>query len=74
MQREEGHEMIREAIDFAMAKHNRNATLISMALGFIVMAAFIDGLLRILGIIPPFMDIDVSIIQKIIDRLLDILE
>ena len=74
MQREEVHEMIREAIDFAMAKHNRNATLISMALGFIVMAAFIDGLLRILGIIPPFMDIDVSIIQKIIDRLLDILE
>ena len=42
MQREEVHEMIREAIDFAMAKHNRNATLISMALGFIVMAAFID--------------------------------
>ena len=74
MQREEVHEMIREAIDFAMAKHNRNATLISMALGFIVMAAFIDGLLRILGIIPPFMDIDVSIIQKIIDRLLAILE
>ena len=74
MQREEVHEMIREAIDFAMAKHNRNATLISMALGFIVMAAFIDGLLRILGIVPPFMDIDVSIIQKIKDRLLDILE
>ena len=74
MNRQEVDEMIKEAIDFAMAKHNRNATLISMALGFIIMAAFIDGLLRVLGIIPPFLDIDVSIIQKIIDNLLDILE
>ena len=74
MNRQEVDEMIKEAIDFAMAKHNRNATLISMALGFIIMAAFIDGLLRVLGIIPPFLDIDVSIIQKIIENLLDILE
>jgi hypothetical protein len=74
MDREEVNQMIKEAIDFAMAKHNRNATLISMALGFVVMAAFIDGLLRILGIIPPFMDIDVSIVQKILDKLLDMLE
>ena len=74
MNRQEVDEMIKEAIDFAMAKHNRNAPLISMALGFIIMAAFIDGLLRVLGIIPPFLDIDVSIVQKIIDKLLDILE
>ena len=74
MNRQEVDEMIKEAIDFAMAKHNRNATLISMVLGFIVMAAFVDGLLRVLGIIPPFLDIDVSIVQKIIDKLLDILE
>ena len=74
MDREEVNQMIKEAIDFAMAKHNRNATLISMALGFVVIAAFIDGLLRILGIIPPFMDIDVSIVQKILDKLLDMLE
>ena len=74
MNRQEVDEMIKEAIDFAMAKHNRNATLISMALGFIVMAAIVDGLLRVLGIIPPFLDIDVSIVQKIIDKLLDILE
>ena len=47
------------AIDEAsMAKHNRDATVISMILGFTVLALFIDGLLRILGIIPPFMDID----------------
>ena len=50
------------AIDEAsMAKHNRDATVISMILGFTVLALFIDGLLRILGIIPPFMDIDVNI-------------
>ena len=54
MNRQEVDEMIKEAIDFAMAKHNRNATLISMALGFIVMAAFVDGLLRVLGIFPLF--------------------
>ena len=52
------------AIDEAsMAKHNRDATVISMILGFTVLALFIDGLLRILGIIPPFMDIDVNIID-----------
>jgi len=51
-----------------MRKHNRDATIISMILGFTVLALFIDGLLRILGIIPPFMDIDVDIIDDIIDR------
>ena len=58
----------------SMEKHNREATIISMILGFIIMAAFVDGLLRILGIIPPFLNIDVSIIEKITDKLLDILE
>ena len=52
----------------SMRKHNRTATIISMILGFTVLALFIDGLLRILGIIPPFMDIDVDIIDDIIDR------
>ena len=57
------------AIDEAsMAKHNRDATIISMILGFTVLALFVDGLLRILGIIPPFMDIDVDIIDDIIDK------
>ena len=45
------------AIDEAsMAKHNRDATIISMILGFICLALFVDGLLRILGIIPPFIN------------------
>tara|TARA_B100001250_G_C19773884_1_gene778600 strand:+ start:858 stop:1160 length:303 start_codon:yes stop_codon:yes gene_type:complete len=52
----------------SMAKHNREATIISMILGFIALALFIDGLLRILGIIPPFMDLDVNVIDDIIDK------
>ena len=51
-----------------MAKHNRNATIISMILGFICLALFLDGLLRILGIIPPFMDLDVSILDVVVER------
>ena len=51
-----------------MRKHNRNATIISMILGLICLALFLDGLLRILGIIPPFMDLDVGIIDEIVER------
>jgi len=58
-----------KAIDEAsMAKHNRDATIISMILGFICLALFLDGTLRLLGIIPPFMDIDISIVDKIADK------
>ena len=57
------------AIDEAsMAKHNREATIISMILGFTCLALFLDGLLRLLGIIPPFADIDISIVDKIVDK------
>ena len=57
------------AIDEAsMRKHNREATIISMILGFTTLALFVDGLLRILGIIPPFMHIDVNILDRIADR------
>ena len=51
--------MIAEAVEEAkrideasMAKHNREATIISMILGFTCLALFLDGLLRILGVIP----------------------
>ncbi len=58
-----------KAIDEAsMRKHNRDATIISMILGFICLALFVDGLLRILGIIPPFMDLDVNVIDNIVDK------
>ena len=52
----------------SMRKHNRDATIISMILGFTCLALFVDGLLRILGIIPPFMNIDVDIIHQIVER------
>ena len=52
----------------SMAKHNREATIISMILGFTTLALFIDGLLRILGIVPPFMHIDVNILDDIADK------
>jgi hypothetical protein len=29
---------------------------------------FLDGTLRLLGIIPPFMDIDISIIDKVAEK------
>ena len=51
-----------------MRKHNRNATIISMILGLICLALFLDGLLRILGIIPPFMDLDVNVIDDIVEK------
>ena len=55
-------------IDASMAKHNRTASLISMILGFITLALFLDGLLRMMGIIPPFMGIDVDIIDNVVDK------
>ena len=67
--------MIAEAVEEArrideasMAKHNREATIISMILGFTALALFLDGLLRILGIIPPFMHLDVNVIDQIKDQ------
>ena len=73
--KEEVNQLIAEAVEEArrideasMAKHNREATVISMVLGFTALGLFVDGLLRILGIIPPFMDIDVNILDKIVER------
>ena len=68
-------ELIKHAIDEArrideesMAKHNRDATDISMILGFTALALFVDGLLRLLGVIPPFMEIDIDVLDKIVER------
>ena len=55
----------------SMAKHNRDATVISMILGFTTLALFVDGLLRMLGIIPPFMDLDVNILDRIETDIID---
>ena len=61
-------EEARKIDEASMAKHNREATIISMILGFTCLALFVDGLLRILGIIPPFMDLDVNIIDQIVEK------
>ena len=69
---------VKEAVDEArriddesMAKHNREATVISMILGFTTLALFVDGLLRMLGLIPPFMHLDVNILDKIETDIID---
>ena len=45
--------------------------MISMILGFTALALFVDGLLRLLGIIPPFMHLDVNILDKIETDIID---
>ena len=69
---------VKEAVDEArriddesMAKHNREATGISMIIGFTTLALFVDGLLRMLGIIPPFMHLDVNVLDKIETDIID---
>ena len=65
---EKAVEEARKIDEASMAKHNRDATVISMILGFTTLALFVDGLLRLLGIIPPFMQIDIDVLDKIVDR------
>ena len=60
-----------EMIEFAINQHNRNAGMISMALGFAFIALFADGLFRVLGLIPPFLGLDVSVVQDVVDKLKD---
>tara|TARA_B100000902_G_scaffold91948_1_gene95369 strand:+ start:826 stop:1155 length:330 start_codon:yes stop_codon:yes gene_type:complete len=74
--KEEVDSMIEYAVEEArrideasMAKHNREATIISMILGFTALALFLDGLLRILGIIPPFMHLDVNVIDQVKEQI-----
>ena len=67
----EAVEQAKKIDEESMAKHNRDATVISMILGFTTLALFVDGLLRMLGIIPPFMDLDVNILDKIETDIID---
>jgi len=46
-------EDVQEMIDDAIRKHNRNASIISMCVGWVVLALFAEGLLRLIGVIPP---------------------
>ena len=68
---EEAVEEAKKIDEESMAKHNRDATVISMILGFTTLALFVDGLLRMLGIIPPFMHIDINILERIETDIID---
>ena len=69
--KQEAIDEARRIDEISMAKHNRDATVISMILGFTTLALFVDGLLRMLGIIPPFMDLDVNILDRIETDIID---
>jgi transcriptional regulator GlxA family with amidase domain len=47
------HKQCQEMIDAAIRRHNRNASIISMCVGWFVLALFAEGLLRLIGVIPP---------------------
>jgi hypothetical protein len=44
---------VQEMIDAAIRQHNRNASIISMCVGWVVLSLFAEGLLRLVGVIPP---------------------
>ena len=46
-------EAVQEMIDDAIRRHNRNAGIISMCVGWVVLALFAEGLLRLIGVVPP---------------------
>jgi hypothetical protein len=49
------HTEVQEMIDAAIRRHNRNASIISMCVGWVVLALFAEGLLRLVGVIPPLL-------------------
>ena len=59
---------VQEMIDDAIRQHNRNAGLISMVLGFVFLALFAEGFFRMIGFIPPFMGIDIDLLDRIVEK------
>lgn len=55
-------------IDAAITRHNRNASMISMVLGLAFLALFVDGFMRVIGMVPPFLGIDVNIMSEVADN------
>jgi hypothetical protein len=52
--KQECQEMIDAAIRrHKIRRHNRNASIISMCVGWVVLALFAEGLLRLIGVVPP---------------------
>jgi hypothetical protein len=69
--KDEAIEEAREIDRASMAKHNWTATLVSMLLGFTTLGLYLDGFLRVIGIMPPFMDIDVNIVDQITEKVIN---
>ena len=44
---------VQEMLDAAIRRHNCNASIISMCVGWVVLALFAEGLLILIGVIPP---------------------
>tara|TARA_Y100000287_G_C13971945_1_gene233848 strand:- start:64 stop:261 length:198 start_codon:yes stop_codon:yes gene_type:complete len=56
-------EEIQDMIDDSMDRHVKTSTYISASLGFTLLALYIEGLMRLLGFIPPFMGIDINLMS-----------
>ena len=50
-------------IEQAMHEHVTQSALLSAGLGLVVLSLFVDGLLRLVGVIPPFMGINISVMN-----------
>ena len=48
-------------INQAMQEHVTQSTLISAVMGLLLLALFVEGLLRLVGVIPPFLGINISV-------------
>ncbi len=46
-------EEVETLIADAIRRHNRNASVISMCVGWVVIALFAEGMLRLVGVIDP---------------------
>ena len=61
----EYREEVKSMIDAELAKHVRDSAILSAFLGAIVLALFVDGLMRMMGVVPPFLGIDVRVVESL---------
>ena len=52
MSQQEIQDLIDQSVSIAINRHNRNASMVSAALGFVFMGAFADGLFQSLRLYP----------------------
>jgi len=54
---------LQDMVDDSMDRHVKTSTYISASLGLTLLALYIEGLMRLLGIIPPFMGFDIKLMS-----------